>query len=111
VTDRIDVYLNPRSITIDTGYQNPHYGHYCTHKSTGVDLELLTDEERKALAVVDAVANERKLEVAVHRMNGLLLRARLLARGVVRTPAVFVDGAKVKGPLSMEKLERALEGE
>jgi hypothetical protein len=108
VVERIDLYLSPRRLELDTGYQNPHFGHWCTFKATAVDVELLTDEEREALAVVRAFARERGMEVAVHFVKSLRARAGLLAKGIARTPAVVVNGVRIGGAPSMEELERAL---
>jgi hypothetical protein len=109
VNDRIDIYVTPQALRIDTGHYNPHSGHYCTLQTTGVDLQQFSEADREALVTVDAFAAELGMKVDVHFVNDLRTRLRLLRKAVLGTPAVFVRGQRIWGPVTRGKLLEALD--
>ncbi len=104
----IDLFLSPRHVEVDTGHQNPHYGHWCTYKATAVEAEQLGERERRALAAAKAAAARTGAALHVHLTRGRRARFALLRRGIVRLPAVLVNGVRLRGPATAERLERAL---
>ncbi len=105
---RIEVWVSSQPAFVATGFEVPHFGHYCTARDTGFDLTMVDPAERGSLRTTLDVAESRGQEVDVYYLSSWGERRRWRKRGIRRTPTVHVDGREV-APVTREGLERALE--
>ena len=90
----IDLFVRSKKVLIDTGYQNPHFGHWCTFKSTGYETTELSDREKEALKLAREIAKAHDLKVRVHDLSRLSTRIRYRRMRIEKTPVLFCNGVR-----------------
>ena len=84
-------------------------GHPCLAHMVKGALELMPEEDRRALEIASKLAEEYSLELDVVNVKSLRGRLRAWRSGVKRLPAIAIGDEVFDGSLDEAELRRALE--